>query len=214
MPRIPRLIALSILLAGCSSAASEAEPTPGAFPSREPVPSAPSASTGVPNLDSADVTFADAAGDLTDLNDQPVAGLEYIDITSLQIRVTPLVLEANLSVVGFAPSLNADTDAINYLVVLDTDGDDEFEFWLGMENRSDTLFYPSLDDWVVNYHYDEEEYPGTGSIAAGLISWQVPMSALGNPNTVRVWVWTEKLFGFDVVAHDFLPASSEWLTVR
>jgi hypothetical protein len=214
MSRIPAFVILAILLAGCSSAAPSAEPIPTPRPSREPPPPTPSSSPEIPNLDSIEVTFSDAVGDLTDPDGQPVSEPNYVDVTSLQVRVTPLVFEANLTVAGVTPALNADIDFVSYVLVIDTNGDDDSEYWLALQNRSDTLFYPALDDWIVNYHYDEEEYPGAANIGGGVISWQVPMTALRDPRTIRLWVWTEKSFGDDVVANDYLPARFAWLTVR
>ena len=85
-----------------------------------------------------------------------------------------------------------------------------------MENRSDGQYHPTLSDFseAGPYTYDEEEYPGTATIAGKRITWTVPLSLLGDPDSLGFRIWTQKSdSNFDVEAEDYLPDAERYQDV-
>jgi hypothetical protein len=168
-------------------------------------------------------TLEDATGDLRDQSGAPVAGYGYIDITMLTGAVAASDLVVQLTLAAAPPDLDASVDEITYLIILDTHGDDDPEYWIGLQNLSDAAYRPTMNDWVAGTAFDGDAFPGGAAVEGRLAAWRVPLGALGSPGRIRMSAVTQDVLAAsgEVVAEDQLPdpaggwrdRGAEWLVV-
>ena len=150
----------------------------------------------------------DPAGDLTSLEGAAVAGPAHLDALRVEASVDGETLFVTLRLASGPPSgVDGSVEQMTYLIVIDTDGPEDMDYWVTAENRSSGNFAFTLTDWADSYTYDTDtgDYPGAGAIADDTILWRLPLDALGSPSRLRISIWAQLSVDFEPVAEDFVP---------
>ena len=91
------------------------------------------------------------------------------------------------------------------MIVLETTGDRNFDYWISMLSSESGRFYPSLSDWRANHSYEDDQFRGAGVIEGNTVLFRVPLADLGSPESIRVGVLAQRSISGDVQTEDFLP---------
>ena len=204
-----------VALAGCGGA----QP-----PTNSPaVPSQPSgsASTPHPSGTRGPATGTDKEGDLRKPSGKRANGPGYVDVLEIEAGVTDGQLSFVLTMAANVPESMPSTVAeINYLVVIDSIGDGDWDYWISLTNLENGAWTPTLTDWIVGHDYAGPAFPGSVIVKGDSILGGVPITALGNADHLRVCVVTQrsKPHSGDLTAEDNAPTDgclegAGWITV-
>lgn len=200
-----------------------ARPTLASTPTVAASPSAvvigPVPVTPAPTPADTEVTVDDPSGDLLDGNDVPVDGPAYVDITRLTISHDADSVGFQMVVGAHLPTVSSELESLSYVVVLETTGDDDMDFWLQYDNRASGEWVPALIDWTAGGQTKEgAAFIGALSHVEDLVFGRVGLDQLGGMVPVKACVITQASGpDFEVAAEDNVPAGSclggAWITV-
>lgn len=210
---LPAVAIVWTVLAGCSAEPARTTPreTPRTEASQRVETPVSEAAPGPP----AYVSLDDPAGDLAALDGTPVSGPAHMDALRVEASVEGDSLQVTLRLAGNPPTgVDGSVEQINYLVIIDTDGPQEMDYWLTAENRSSGEYAYALTDYSIGYNYDSEndEFPGSATVADDLVLWRIPLAALGDPSSMRLSIWTQASLDFEPYAEDYIPDAASDLS--
>lgn len=218
----PFLLALAVLVTGCSGQSPTASQLPSVVPTsvrQQPVstprgPTATAASSTprpTPSVEppgtGRSVIVADRADDLVDQDERHARGPRYVDIRRLQAEVSGDDLTFVLTVAADLPEgQSALVELLNYVVVLETTGDGDWDFWITYENRESGSWSPSMTDWGESMSYFDERFPGAVVHADDGVIGRIPLDRLGDPGAINICAVTQRASpDGDVTAEDNTP---------
>jgi hypothetical protein len=137
-------------------------------------------------------SFKDPRGDLLDENDEAVGRPRYVDVRSFAAETSDTDLLLRMELDAAPPkSHSSEVESLSYIFVIEATGDEEWDYWIGLDNRTDGSYVGSLDDFVDTHHYEGAEFRGTVVLVDEIILARVPLTLLRSPTTLGVCVITQ-----------------------
>lgn len=139
----------------------------------------PGGGPGIP----AAAEISDARGDVLDEEDQPAFAPAYVDIAQFGARFAGADLVVGIRVGVEPPPLDPDVEAMDYVVAIDTTGDDRPDYQLLITNATlEPVDYgPRLTDLATGTALDGIDFPGTVELDGDTLRLRVGRDAIGNP---------------------------------
>lgn len=202
--------------------------TPAPTPTQTPSPTRRPTATPIPTPTTA-VVLRDAANDLRDEEEDPVAGPGYADI--LEVRV-----ESDGETWLFRITARSELEWRDPLYevlwigfMIDADRDGTPDYHLSLENGDDRgQWYGGLFDVEEAYFYTGEEFPGSATPIGTDAVMRIDADAIGNARilhaaaTIERQVWSdpdddpfERLETYDTAPdHQYPEEDPDWIVVR
>jgi hypothetical protein len=219
--RWPGLVAAIVAAAGCGSGpiASDARTV---APYESAAASGAATATLTKGLVARPEAITDPRNDLVDEDGRKAKTNAHIDLTRLEAEADGSDLQVTMTLAGDIPARTSSTrQELNYVVEVEADGAQPFDYWLLVTNLESGAWYAALTDWAGNSAEEDNEFPGTLVVAKNLVIVRVPLSVLGSPTRLRMLAVTQRADhkSGKVVAEDQVPKGDQsvptksWLTL-
>jgi hypothetical protein len=190
-------VALAVTLSGCAGQAGTSGVPSSASADGLGSVTPPQASRGIPPGSSAAISSEEPVPSTVGGGVPP-----YLDIIGLRARTSDDRLLLDLTLAGDLPTGSPGVGVVAYRFNLDTNGDDQPDYRVGLEWAPGGGYVPVLESIVPPKRLIGPAFPGTASFAGSRIAVTVTLDALGCPSTIGVRGRAEQTRGGATVADD------------